>query len=117
MKYLLTICTIALATLTGRATSPENDNKFEFAKPVYKIKAIIKKTDGDYVLIPSDSKDSKFIPAYLPDEYKKNGLEVTFDGDLGKADGTGTALNIHKIWVAYELKEKYKLVHKSYDLN
>jgi hypothetical protein len=42
---------------------------------------------------------------------------VTFDGELGKADKNGTALNIHKIWVVYELKEKYKLVHKSYDLN
>ena len=117
MKYLLTISLLAFTLLTGHAAIPENDNKFEFAKPVYKIKATIKKADGEYILIPADSKDSKFIPAYLPDEYKKNGLEVTFDGDLGKAEGGGTALNIHKIWVAYELKEKYKLVHKSYDLN
>ena len=68
-------------------------------------------------IVAEESKGEKFVPAYLPDEYKKNGLEVTFDGDIGKADKSGTALNIHKIWVAYELKEKYKLIHKSYDLN
>jgi hypothetical protein len=94
-----------------------NDSKFEFSKSVYKVKGTIKKSDGAYVIIPEEGKGEKFIPAYLPDEYKKNGLEVTYDGDVGKADKSGTALNIHKIWVAYELKEKYKLIHKSYDLN
>jgi hypothetical protein len=99
-------------------TGPNNDSKFEFSKSVYKVKGTIKKADGDFVIMPEGgTKGEKFIPSYLPEEYKKNGLEVTFDGDLGKADKTGTALNIHKIWVEYALKEKYKLVHKSYDLN
>ena len=98
-------------------TETNNDSKFEFSKSVYKVKGIIKKLDGDFVIVAEESKGEKFVPAYLPDEYKKNGLEVTFDGDIGKADKSGTALNIHKIWVAYELKEKYKLIHKSYDLN
>lgn len=52
MKYLLTISALAFALLTGYAATPENDNKFEFAKPVYKIKATIKKADGEYILIP-----------------------------------------------------------------
>ncbi len=69
------------------------------------------------MIIPEGSKTEKFVPSYLPEEYKKNGLEVTFDGELGKAEKSGTALNIHKIWVAYEIKEKYKLIHKNYDLN
>ena len=99
------------------STGPNGESKFEFSKPVYKIKGVIKKVDGDYVIVPEESKGQKFVPSYLPEEYKKNGLEVTFDGDLGKVDKSGTALNIHKIWVAYELKEKYKLIHKSYDLN
>jgi len=94
-----------------------SDSGVEFSKSVYKVKGIIKKLDGDFVIVPDESKKEKFVPSYLPEEYKKNGLEVTFDGDLGKADKSGTALNIHKIWVAYELKEKYKLIHKSYDLN
>lgn len=98
-------------------TNPSSDSKFEFSKPVYKIKGTIKKVDSDYVIVPEDAKGQKFLPSYLPEEYKKNGLEVTFDGDLGKVEKSGTTLNIHKIWVAYELKEKFKLIHKSYDLN
>ena len=117
MKHLLLTTSLLLSLLVSRAGTPSNDNKFEFSKPVYKIKAVIRKADSDFILVPVDSKESKFVPAYLPEEYKKNGLEVTFDGDLGKADASGTALNIHKIWVAYEIKEKYKLAHKSYDLN
>jgi hypothetical protein len=117
MKLLLLFSYLFLALHTGHVRKPNNDNKFEFSKSVYKIKATIRKSDGDYVIVPDDSRDDKFIPAYLPDEYRKNGLAVTFDGDLGKADKAGTALNIHKIWVAYELKEKYKLVHKEYNLN
>lgn len=94
-----------------------NDSKFEFSKPVFKIKGTIKKVDGDYVIVSEESKNLKFVPSYLPEEYKKNGLEVTFDGEVGKVEASGTALNIHKIWVAYEIKEKYKLAHKNYDLN
>jgi hypothetical protein len=98
-------------------TGTNNDSRFEFSKAVYKVKATIRKADGDFVIVPDESKKEKFVPAYLPEEYKKNGLEVTFDGELGKADNAGTPLNIHKIWVTNELKEKYKLIHKSYDLN
>jgi hypothetical protein len=116
MNSLFSISVLLVCFTAWFAKGP-NDSKFEFSKSVYKVKGTIKKSDGAYVIQPDDIKDAKFIPVYLPDEYKKNGLEVTFDGDLGKADGHNTALNIHKIWVAYELKEKYKLAHKSYDLN
>jgi hypothetical protein len=117
MKYLLFIPYLLFTLNTKHGHKPNNDSKFEFTKSVYKVKATIRKSDGEFVLVPDDKSGGKFIPAYLPEEYKKNGLEVTFDGDLGKAEASGTALNIHKIWVAYELKEKYKLVHKNYDLN
>jgi hypothetical protein len=117
MKKVTIITAVALAFATSWAGKAPNDARFEFTKSVYKVKATIKKVDGNFVIIPAESKDQRFIPAYLPEEYKKNGLEVTFDGDLGKVSSDGTALNIHKIWVAYELKEKYKLVHKNYDLN
>jgi len=118
MRVFAFLSFLLFSLLTWSATSgPDGDAKFEFSKPVFKIKGTIKKIDSDYVIVPQDSKKDKFIPSYLPEEYKKNGLEVTFDGELGKADKSGTALNIHKIWVAYELKEKYKLEHKSYELN
>ena len=113
IAIFLIICSLTAFCFKG----PNNNSKFEFSKSIFKVKGTVKKADGSYVIIPADTKGEKFIPAYLPEEYKKNGLEVTFDGDLGTADKAGTALNIHKIWVAYDLKEKYKLVHKSYDLN
>ena len=94
-----------------------NGSKFEFSKAIYKVKGTIKKINGDYVIIPDEKKNETFVPTYLPEEYKKNGLEVTFDGELGQGDKSGTPLNLHKIWVAYEIKEKYKLAHKNYDLN
>jgi len=106
----------SLLTVHG-SNGPNNDSKFEFSKSVYKVKGTIRKSDSDYVIVAEEDKKLRFAPSYLPEEYKKNGLEVTFDGELGKADASSTALNIHKIWVAYEIKEKYKLIHKSYDLN
>ena len=117
MRVFSLISFVLFSLLVWCGTGPNSDSKFEFSKPVYKVKATIRKVDGDFVLMPDGTKEQKFIPSYLPEEYKKNGLEVTFDGDVGKADKSGTALNIHKIWVAYELKEKYKLTHKNYDLN
>ena len=119
MKVLLFIPVFLLCYLHNLSgpTGESNDSKFEITKSVYKIKGTIRKSDGVYVIVPEDMKNEKFVPTYLTEEYKKNGMEVTFDGDLGKADKSGTPLNIHKIWVAYEIKEKYKLAHKNYDLN
>jgi hypothetical protein len=117
MRLLVSISLVLLSLTAWCGASGPNDSKFEFSKAIFKIKGTIKKIGGDYVIVPETAKNEKFIPSYLPEEYKKNGLEVTFDGELGKADKSGTALNIHKIWVAYELKEKYKLEHKSYELN
>ena len=117
MKFLIFIPYLLFVLNTRHAHRPNNDSKFEFTKSVYKLKGTIRKADGDFVIVSDDDRNLKYVPAYLPEEYKKNGLEVTFDGDLGKVDKSGTALNIHKVWVAYELKEKYKLVHKSYELN
>lgn len=117
MRVLVFISFLLLSLYAWCSPTGPSDSKFEFSKSVYKIKGTIKKIDGDYVIVPEESKKDKFVPSYLPEEYKKNGLEVTFDGDLGKGDQSGTALNIHKIWVAYEIKEKYKLAHKNYDLN
>ena len=119
MRVLVIISFVLLSLYVWCAPKGPNDgSKFEFSKSVYKVKGTIKKSDGDFVIVPENgTKGEKFVPAYLPEEYKKNGLEVTFDGDVGKADKSGTALNIHKIWVEYALKEKYNLIHKSYDLN
>jgi hypothetical protein len=117
MRYLAFMTFLFFSLYAWCGNDPNGDSKFEFSKSVFKIKGTIKKADGDFVIVPEENKNEKFVPSYLPEEYKKNGLEVTFDGDLGKADKSGTALNIHKIWVAYEIKEKYKLVHKNYDLN
>jgi hypothetical protein len=78
---------------------------------------MVRKYDGDYVIVSMEGTNEKFLPAYLPEEYKKNGMEVTFDGELGKPYKSCTTLNIHKIWVAYDVKEKYNLVHKNYELN
>ena len=117
MKFLVFIPYFIFVLNTRHGHKPNNESRFAFTKSVYKLKGTIRKTDGEYVIVSADDKNLKYIPAYLPEEYKKNGLEVSFDGDLGKAEQSGTALNIHKVWVAYELKEKYKLVHKSYDLN
>ena len=105
---------VALQVCAGRRPNGAN---FEFSKSVFKVKGTIKKADSDYVIVATDDKTVKFIPAYLPEEYKKNGLEVAFDGELGKINNGLTTLNIHRIWVAYELKVKYKLAHKNYDLN
>jgi len=118
MRVLVFLPVFIYSLLSWHGPKGTNDNsKFEFSKAIFKIKGTIKKIGGDFVIVPDDSKTEKFVPSYLPEEYKKNGLEVTFDGELGKADKSGTPLNIHKIWVAYEIKEKYKLVHKNYDLN
>jgi hypothetical protein len=120
MRVLL-LATFVLFSLCAFClpNNPEKDSKFEFTKSVYKVKGVVNKANDDmvFVILPQELKGKKFVPTYLPEEYKKKGLEVTFDGDLGKEDKAGVPLTIHKIWVAYEIKEKFKLAHKNYDLN
>ncbi|MFN8309722.1 MAG: hypothetical protein U0T73_07155 [Chitinophagales bacterium] len=118
MKKLFTSVLIlfAVAAMASESASPGISN-LDFSKQIFKVKATIKKVNNNFVLVPDESKNRTFAPVYLPDEYKINGLKVTFDGDIAVTSDPETQLNIRKIWVEYELKEKYRLAHKMYDLN
>lgn len=116
MKYSIFFFLIVWST-AGCCGGENSSPLFEFSKPVYKIKGSIRKQDGDFVIMAENAKGISYLPQYLPEEYKRSGIEVTFDGELGKALSGGTALNLHRIWVSDQMKEKYKLIHKAYDLN
>lgn len=114
MKNCIT-CVLLFFGLAAMAnTANVSWNNTDFTKHVFKVKATIKKVGNDFVIVPEENKSQQMTPTYLPDEYKINGLKVTFDGDVSSADAT---LNLRKIWVEYELKEKYRLAHKMYELN
>ena len=116
--FMKRFCIAFLFSLFGlMAFSQTATSDVVFGKAVYKVQATVKKIDGKFMIVPDQFKDFHYIPVVLPEEYKINGLKVTFDGDLGEVEGNETALNIKKIWVDYALKEKYHLVHKMYDLN
>jgi hypothetical protein len=117
MRQILLLSLLFAAIISHATPAPLRGSNFEFSKSVYKVKATIKKQGDNYILVAESDKSVKYSPAYLPDEYKKNGLEVTFDGDLGRSEEETTPLNIHKVWVDFSLKEKFHLAHKNYDLN
>ena len=117
MRLISLFLLFSLMSSLLKAQSNSTANELAFTKQIFKIPAVIKQEKKTFIIVPLDSKDIKYLPTYLPEEYKINGLNVTLDGEIGKQKEDGYPLAIKKIWVEYKLKEKYNLAHKMYDLN
>lgn len=70
------------------------------------------------VLVPDDNKSGRYLSAQLPEEYKKEGLKVTFSGVVGKIPPNvrmmGTPLKLSCICITKSEQQKHTLSKRKY---
>jgi hypothetical protein len=111
MKTFLILIGLAYAAFNLSAQNLD----FTWETKVANVKATVQilANKETVVLVPESNANMRYISAQLPDEYKKEGLKVTFNGWLGKIPPNvrmmGTPLKLTKIWVSSTEKKKFKL--------
>jgi hypothetical protein len=113
MKYVMLICGLVLASCAVQAQD------FEWYKTIKNVKGSIKVLSEDLVVIITDADpNERYISRQLPDSLKKDGLKVTFTGEVGKIPPNfrmaGTPLKLHSIKVSCAEAKKYGLKVKKY---
>lgn len=114
MKYLL----ITACVLFSVSVSAQTD--FEWERKVSKVKATINSLgDGEFFVIkPDDDGSNRYISQQLPDEFKKDGLKVTFTGWVGKIPPNfrmmGTPLKLLCICVSKSEQQKFGLSKRKF---
>jgi len=94
--------------------------QWEWERQVSNVKAKVSMIEGAelWVITPDDNPNTRYISQQLPEEYKKEGLAITFNGWIGKIPPhvrmMGTPLKLTKVWVSGAEKKKYKLKKKKY---
>lgn len=115
MKKLITVTLWLCSVLVAHA-----QNDFEWEKAVRNVKATVKVLEDKetFVLVPEAESNKRYISAQLPAEYKKDGLQVTYNGMIGKIPPhvrmLGTPLKITKIWISRTEKKKHNLSNRCY---
>ena len=93
---------------------------FEWEKKVSNVKATIKFLEDKetVVIVPDDNASMRYISQQLPEEYKKEGLKVTFSGWLGKIPPNvrmiGKPLKLKCICITSTEQKKFKLTKRKY---
>jgi hypothetical protein len=93
---------------------------WEWERQVSNVKAKISLLENGetWVIVPDDNANMRYISRQLPEEYKKDGLAITFNGWIGKIPPhirmLGTPLKLTKVWVNCADKKKYKLKKCNY---
>jgi hypothetical protein len=113
MKYVMLICGLVLASCVAQAQD------FEWYKTIQNVKGTIKVLNEDMaVIIPDTDSNNRYISRQLPDSLKKDGLKVTFTGEVGKIPPNfrmaGTPLKLHSIKVSCGEAKKFGLKVKKY---
>ncbi len=108
MKYLLAIvCMVVSVSLSAQTD-------FEWERKISKVKATVNSLgDEIFVIKPEGDGSNRYISQQLPEEYKKEGLKVTFTGMVGKIPPNfrmmGTPLKLISISVAGKEMKKFGL--------
>ena len=94
---------------------------FEWYKKLSKVQATIRFLEDKQtvVIVPlNNPREQRYISLQLPEEFKKEGLLVTFNGFEGKIPPNfrmlGTPLKLTAIWVSKEEQQKHKLQKRCY---
>lgn len=70
------------------------------------------------VIVPDKNPTGRYISNQLPEEYRKDGLKVTYSGDVGKIPPNfrmlGTPLRLKCICVSSKEQKKFKLKKRKY---
>ncbi len=100
------------------ATAQPSD--FEWEKKIKNVKATVKvMSNGElFVLTPDSNESMRYVSQQLPEEYKKDGLKVTFSGWEGKIPPNvrmmGKPLKLECICASKAEKKKFKLTKSKY---
>lgn len=104
--------------LFSTALFAQDDWEWEREVSNVKAKVVLLENGETWVIVPDDNENMRYISRQLPEEYKKNGLAVTFNGWIGKIPPhvrmLGTPLKLTKIWVSCADKKQYKLKKGKY---
>lgn len=104
--------------LFSTALFAQDDWEWEREVSNVKAKVVLLENGETWVIVPDDNENMRYISRQLPEEYKKNGLAITFNGWIGKIPPhvrmLGTPLKLTKIWVSCADKKQYKLKKGQY---
>ncbi len=113
MKKIATLIMI-LAFVIGT----QAQNEFKKVGTLKATKGIVKVLAEDMVVITVDGENQRYMANNLPDEYKKDGLHVTFSGEIGEIPSNvrmaGTPFKIGTIKVTLKDKKKLQLNKRKY---
>ncbi len=110
----------AAFTLLAVFTLSAQQTDFEWEKKIKNVKATVKvMSNGElFVLTPDSNESMRYVSQQLPEEYKKDGLKVTFTGWEGKIPPNvrmmGKPLKLESICVSKAEKKKFKLKKSKY---
>ena len=96
------------------------DWTFGYDHSIKNVKGVVKFLENQetVVIIPNDNASGRYIASNLPEEYKIDGLKVTFSGDVGKIPPhirmLGTPLKLKSISVCGCEQKKHKLKKRKY---
>jgi hypothetical protein len=96
-----------------------NAQDFEWYKTIKNQKGFIKVLSEEAtIIIPSNNENERYFSAQLPNEFKKDGLKITFTGKVGKIPPhmrlIGTPLKLTSICISKAEAKKFSLTKSCY---
>ncbi|MES2619778.1 MAG: hypothetical protein V4615_02925 [Bacteroidota bacterium] len=103
------------------ALSAQSQNwEYDVERTISNVKGTIKFLENPEIVYiqPDDNPNGRYISNQLPEEYRKEGLKITFSGDVGKIPPNfrmlGTPLRLKSIGVSCKEQKKFKLKKRKY---
>jgi len=115
----LSVCLILVMSLLGLKAQNGNSFPYEKARDMVKEKYHIKKISDEIYVLANKDETQRYLAYNLPDDFKKDGLNVICSGIVGKVPPNfkmmGTPLKISTISVGKGYK-KFNVKVRSYTL-
>lgn len=93
---------------------------FEIERTIKNVKGTVKFLGDEKTIIiaPDDNPNGRYISQQVPEEYKKDGVKITFSGNVGKIPPNyrmlGTPLKLKCICISKAEQKKFKLLKRKY---
>ena len=113
-KHILSALILLIASITIAQT------EFTWEKKIKKVKATVKVLNSGelFVIVPDSNANMRYISQQLPEEYKKDGLKITFTGWEGKIPPNvrmmGKPLKLECVYITKSEQQKFKLKKRKY---
>lgn len=113
-KHILSALILLIASIAIAQTD------FSWEKKIKNVKATVKVLNNGelFVIVPDNNANMRYISQQLPEEYKKDGLKISFTGWEGKIPPNvrmmGKPLKLESVCVSKAEQQKFKLTKRSY---